>query len=174
MNASAMVPRTTILSIIAALTLLPGCKSEAPETKATPAQPNHGGHVHERDKMLLIDAGRYHAALTAHLAPSGNELDIFFETQSGKPPRPVALTIESFTAQVKTASGKIEKLEFTPAPPEERKGDKPGTCSHFVAKAPWMKPDDNLYVTATVSIDGKEEVLRWRDFNPKKFAHHEE
>ena len=45
-------------------------------------------HSHKRGKMLLTDAGKYHALLTAHLSPQGNELDIFFESTDDTPPQP--------------------------------------------------------------------------------------
>jgi len=134
------------------------------------------GHSHERGKMLLADAGKYHALLTAHLSSKdGNELDIFFETADEKKPTPVAIPYESFTAQARTAGGELKELKFECAPADERpKGEKKGTCSHFVAKAPWMKPDDTLYVAAKIKLDGEEVTARWKDFNPKKYAHHED
>jgi len=132
------------------------------------------GHSHERDKMLLADAGPYHAALTAHLSSKdGNELDVFFET-TDDPPKPAALPITKFKAIAKTADGKEHALEFEPAEKDERKGDPEGKCSHFVAKAGWMKPEDVLTVTATVKIDGKDTTIEWKNFSPKKYAHHED
>jgi len=132
------------------------------------------GHDHERDKMMLADAGEYHAALTAHLSSkTGNELDIFFET-TDKTPKPVPLPVKGFTATAKTADGGEQILEFKPADKEERKTDPVGKCSHFVATASWMKPDDTLTVTAVVEIDGKRERIEWKGFSPKKYAHVEE
>jgi hypothetical protein len=32
----------------------------------------------------------------------------------------------------------------------------------------------NLYVVVKLKLNGKEETIRWKDFNPKKFAHHED
>ncbi len=167
----------SIIAVALALTLLPGCKSEVPATpkSSLPSAPTADeGHSHERGKMMLADAGKYHALLTAHLSAKGNELDFFFETVADKPPKPVTLPLKSFTAQAKTSDGRLEKLEFEPAPLDERKDDKPDTCSHFVAKAPWMKADDDLYVSVKLTLDGAEESIRWRNFNPKKYAHHEE
>lgn len=133
------------------------------------------GHSHERGKMLIADAGKYHALLTAHLSKEGNELDIFFETQDEKNPTPVAVPHESFEAEAKTADGEVKTLKFESAPADERpKGEKPGTCSHFVAKAPWLKPTDQLDVAFKLTLDGKEVTVRWKDFNPKKYAHHED
>ncbi|GDY10847.1 hypothetical protein LBMAG52_43350 [Planctomycetia bacterium] len=133
------------------------------------------GHSHERGKMLIADAGTYHLLLTAHLAKGGNELDIFIETPVSKDPQPVALALESFEAQATAGEGESQTLTFEPAPPEERPaGEKARTCSHFVAKAPWMKPEDELLVVAKFTVDGKELVARWKNFNPKKYAHHVE
>ncbi len=133
------------------------------------------GHSHERDKMLIADAGSVHALLTAHLAAAGNELDIFFETPVDKDPQPVAITVESFEAQATAGEGESQTLTFEPAPADERPvGEKAGRCSHFVAKAPWMKPEDDLLVVAKFRLDGKEVVGRWKNFNPKKYAHHVE
>lgn len=136
------------------------------------------GHSHERGKMLIADAGaKYHALLTAHLsARDGNELDVFFETPDPKAPRPAAVSLESFPAQARTGEeGELKELQFECAPVGERpRGEKAGTCSHFVAKAPWMKPADKLYVVARVRLDGEELTIRWKDFNPKKYAHHED
>lgn len=130
------------------------------------------GHSHERGKMLIADAGTYHFLLTARLAKAGHELDLFIETPVSKDPQPVALELESFEAQATTDEGESQTLTFEPAPPEERPaGEKVGTCSHFVAKAPWMKPEDDLLVVAKFTVDGKELVARWKDFNPKKYAH---
>lgn len=133
------------------------------------------GHSHERDKMLIADAGTMHALLTAHLAKDGNELDIFFETPVSKDPQPVALAVASFEAQATAGDGESQTLVFEPAPADERPaGEKEGACSHFVAKASWMKPDDELLVVAKLTIDGKEVVARWKNFVPKTFAHHVE
>ncbi|MBY0459826.1 MAG: hypothetical protein K2V38_21115, partial [Gemmataceae bacterium] len=129
---------------------------------------------HEREHMLIADAEHYHAALTAHLSSKdGNELDVFFETPD-EPVKPVPLPLAGFAATAKTADGKEHTLSFEPADMNERKDDPPGKCSHFVAKAGWMKPDDNLTVTTTVEIHGKPTKIEWKDFSPKKYAHHVE
>ena len=63
-------------------------------------------------------------------------------------------------------------LIFEPAPPDERpKDEKPGTCSHYVAKAPFMKGTDILTVTMKVVIREKERTVIWKDFDVKKFGH---
>lgn len=124
--------------------------------------------------MQLADVGPYHAALTAHLSSkTGNELDVFFETADAEP-KPVPLPLARFTASAKTASGQEHELAFEPSEPDERKDDPPGKCSHFVAKAGWMKAEDVLTVAATVEIDGKPRRIEWTGFNPKRYAHHEE
>lgn len=134
------------------------------------------GHSHERGKMKLADAGPHHALLTAHLSSKdGNELDVFFETADDKNPKPVAIADAPFAAQAQVNGGEFKELKFEPAPADERpKDEKPGTASHFVAKAPWMKPTDTLYVVAKPKVEGREVMVEWKDFNPKKFAHHEE
>jgi hypothetical protein len=171
-----------------------GCKDDKAANNPTPAQPAAGpqggtsqpaaggvaagehGHSHERGKMKLADAGDSHALLTAHLSSKdGNELDIFLETADERNPKPVAIADKAFVAQARADGGEFQELKFEPAPADERPRDeKPGTASHFVAKAPWMKPTDNLYVVVKISIGGKEATVEWKDFNPKKFAHHED
>ena len=162
------------------LGLLAGCQSRPASPGADKSVPltveDEEGHSHERGKMLIADAGPYHALLTAHLSQKdGHELDLFFETTDTKDPKPVALPLEGFTAQVTAGGGEPKELKFEPAPAGERpKDEKPGTCSHFVAKAPWMKPDEPLYVVAKVPVEGKSVTARWKDFLPKKYAHHED
>lgn len=154
---------------------LVGCSSPTPPPAATVRE--EGGHDHDdhdRGKMMLADAGPYHAALTAHLSKKdGNELDLFFET-TAKDPKPVPLPLDKLTATATTAAGKAHELVFEPAPKAERKDDPDGKCSHFVAKAPWMTPDDVLTVTATVEVKGRDRAATWKGFNPKKYAHHED
>ena len=160
-----------------------GCTDSRPATPPTtetkPAATGSGGpgHSHERGKMLLADVGRkYHALLTAHLSPKGNELDIFFETADDQNPIPVAIPVEPFTAQAKVSGEEQPKeLKFEPAPKAERPmGEKPGTCSHFVAKAPWMRPDNTLNIVVFLTLEGERYRVTWEQFNPKKYAHHEE
>jgi hypothetical protein len=155
-----------------ALLLLAGC-GEPPPAATFKSEPGHG-HSHERDKMLLADLGKkFHAGLTAHLSrKDGNELDLVIETTDGKP-APLPLT--KVTAKAKRAGDAAEyDLLFEPAPKDERKDDPDGTCSRFTAKAPWMKADDTLTVTATIEADGKRYPVEWAEFNPKKYAHVDE
>lgn len=165
--------RTLFLGLL--LMLCPGCpKADAP--KSGQGDGGHdAGHSHERGKMLIADAWKYHALLTAHLSREGNELDIFFETQSSKDPKPVAIPLESFAGHAQSSGGEKNDLKFECAPSNERpSGEKPGTCSHFVAKAPWMKPDDNLTVIVHVKLEGEAVRIEWKNFSPKKYAHHVE
>ena len=168
-----------LMILLLGVLIVSGCARDA--SKAQTTKPTHkgddGGHSHERGKMLLADVGnKYHALLTAHLSPKGNELDIFFETQDDEKPTTAAIPVESFTAFV-TVAGQEEakKLVFTPAPADERpKDEKAGTYSHFVAKAEWMKADDILTVVVQLEVEGERYRVTWNKFNPKKYAHHEE
>jgi hypothetical protein len=100
---------------------------------------------------------------------------VFFETDE-KGPRPVAVPLEWFSATAtRAADGKEFDLMFGPAPEVERpKGEEPGTCSHFVAEAPWIGPGDELTVTTEVEINNRPVTITWVKFNPKKYAHHED
>lgn len=154
--------------------LLAGCtaaSSPAPVATSSARGGDHG-HAHERDKMLLADAGPYHAALTAHLSKDGSELDVFFETGGGDP-EPVALRLPSFAATAARADGTSFPLTFEPAPAGERPPGETGRlCSHFVAKAGWMAADDVLTVTAEVEVRGRRVTVTWPNFVPRRYAHH--
>jgi hypothetical protein len=149
-----------------------GCNKK---TDGTVASGSSGGHDHDHDAggKMLEDAGPYHAGLTAHLSEKeGNELDIVFETQEKKDPKPVPLPITKIVAKAKREGDPKEyELTFEPDDPKERKDDPPGKCSRFTTKAPWMKPDDKLTVTATVEIEKMPRDLVWKNFVPKKFSH---
>lgn len=146
-----------------------GCAAGQPTPPAaTTSQPQ--GHRHERDRKLIADAGKYHALLTAHLSAQGHELDIFFESPESD--EPVALPLDGFTAQATSGDGAPQELHFEPASATERpKDEKPGTCSHFVARSPWLQPDDTLLVVARLYLDGREVKARWKNFMPRKHAH---
>lgn len=154
------------------LTVAIGCGKH--DGKPTVEREHAEGHSHERDKMMLADFGPHHAALTAHLSSkTGHELDVFIET-GDRTPAPVPLKLESFRAKAQAADGREYELTFEPAEMEERKSDPPGHCSHFVAKAPWLKPDEPLAVTATLPWADKPRQVKWEQFVPAKFAHHVE
>ncbi|MEX2286230.1 MAG: hypothetical protein WD648_04015 [Planctomycetaceae bacterium] len=130
------------------------------------------GHDPVRDNMLIADAGPYHVLLRAHLAAEGNELHVLFETPDVKNPKPMPIPVASFGAEATAGEGESQTLKFEPAPAEDRpKDEKAGTFSQFIAKAPWMKPDDNLLVVATFTVDGKELKARWKEFVPRKYTH---
>jgi hypothetical protein len=165
-----------MLSCLVAVPLLMlACQENKPQVFKNKHEDHDHDHQHERDKMMLRDVGPYHVGLTAHLSrKEGNELDVIFETQD-KEPRPAPLPEKTLTARA-TREGESEshELVFEPAPPEERKGDPEGKCSHYSAKAPWMKPEDKLTITLRVPLDGQEKKVVFVDFNPRKFAHVDE
>lgn len=131
------------------------------------------GHSHERGKLLIADAGKDHFLLTAHLSKEGNELEIFVETPVTDNPQPAAISVAGFEAQATVGEGDVQVLRFEPASVEERpKGERAGSCSHFVAKADWLQPTDKLYVVARLTVEGEDLTARWRDFIPSKYAHH--
>ncbi|QEL16505.1 hypothetical protein [Limnoglobus roseus] len=125
----------------------------------------------DREKMRLADAGPYQAALTARLAKTGHELDVYLET-TDKDPKPMALAQTAFLARATRAGDPTEyPLTFDPAPAEERpKDESAGLCSHFVAKAAWMKPDDVLTIKCEVEVRGKRQAVVWTEFVPRKYA----
>ncbi len=166
-----------ILSLSFAV-VVAGCSpsSSAPTPVASGrAADREADHAHERDKMKLADAGPYHAALTAHLSKDGNELDVFIET-AGAEPKPVGIADTALVAKATRAGDPIEyTLTFDPAPAEERPTDEAkGTCSHFVAKAEWLKPDDVVTVKCEIEVQGKRRPVVWKEFVPKKYAHHDD
>lgn len=154
--------------------VITGCS--APTAPPTPATtPDDHDHDHDRDKMLIAHLGKHHACLTAHLSSKdGNELDVFVET-IGEEPTPVALPLLKLVGKAKRADGTEQEVIFEPAPANERpKDEKAGTCSHYVAKTPWMKGDDVFTLTIEAELDGRVRKATWKSFNPKKYAHHED
>ncbi|HET6572360.1 MAG TPA: hypothetical protein VFG68_02070 [Fimbriiglobus sp.] len=153
-----------------------GCSSQPPPPAVATAKSggDDHGHEHTKDKMKEAHAGKYHAWLTAHLSKTdGNELDVFFEGGSDEDLKPAPIPVAKFTATAKRVSDDKEfQLMFEPAPMDEREGDPPGACSHFVAKAPWLTADDVLTVSAQVELDGTPRKPTWRTFEVKKYTHH--
>jgi hypothetical protein len=150
--------------------------TSASATSASVTDADEAGHAHDRDHRKTLHLGKYHADLTAHIsAKDGNELDIFVETVDAEP-KPVALTaVKILGKATREGDDKEYDLTFEPAPASERpKDEKPGTCSHYVAKAPFMKPDDTLTVTISVELDGRVRKCSWKNFEVKKFTHHVE
>ena len=170
--------RLLALALLAPLAI-GGCSNPAaPTTPMTSKVAVEGhdedDHDHARGKMMIAHLGKYHAGLTAHIsAKDGNELDIFVETVA-KSPEPVALPLPTLTAKARREGDEREyDLTFEPAPASERpKGEPPGSYSHYVAKAPFLKADDNLTVVVEVELDGRKRKCTWRGFDVKKFTHH--
>src|SRR5262245_60158352 len=98
---------------------------------------NASDHNHDRGHMMIASNGVVDALLTAHLSSkSGNELDVFVEKNG----TPLALTTTELRARAEMG-GERKLLEFSCAPAEERPSEEhDGTCSHFVARAEWLRP----------------------------------
>ena len=161
--------------LLTALTTLAGCSTApVPPTPATQklTQEHGDGDDHARGAMMIGHLGKYHAGLTAHLsAKDGNELDVFVETIADEP-TPVALPTVTIAGTARRGADEFP-LAFEPAPAAERpKGEAAGTCSHFVAKAAFLKADDALTVVVEVEIDGRKRKCTWKNFDVKKFTHH--
>ena len=161
------------LAFLAALALV-GCNQSKDREQSSATKKIHDHDADEDDHGDNVQhAGPYHAKLTSHLSEKeGNELDLHFETV-GLTPKPIALALEKIAAKAKRAGDDKEyDLTFEPAPADERpKDEKPGTCSHYVAKAPFMKSTDILTVTMKIVIREKERTVEWKDFEVKKFGH---
>ena len=164
---------------IFAFALLTGCtqSSSAPTTPTTQAVTVEDAHDHDHDraKMKVAHLGKHHAWLTAHLSSKdGHELDIFMEEMNA--PKPVALPVNTLRGKA-TKAGDVKEyaLTFEPAPASERPaGEAAGRCSHYVAKTPWLTPDDEWTVVIEVELEGRNRKAAWKNFTPKTFAHHEE
>ncbi len=153
----------------------PAAAAPTTVTAGQPAPQAHahdpGDHNHARGKMLMASDGRYNALLTAHLsAKDGNELDIFVEDKNG----PFALKAKTVEA-IARGDGDKHALTFECAPANERPtSEAEGTCSHYVAKAPWLRVGEVLRVETTLPVAQAPVAMAWRDFEARKYAHHEE
>jgi hypothetical protein len=149
-----------------------GAPPQKVTTTAAPHAHNPGDHNHARGKMLLASDGTYNALLTAHLsAKDGNELDIFVEDKDG----PFALNAKTLEATARSATDETKTLSFTCAPANERPtAEVEGTCSHYVAKAPWITVGQPLRVETSLPMATRPVPMVWREFEPRKYAHHEE
>jgi hypothetical protein len=126
-------------------------------------------HNHDRGQMMIASNGAVDALLTSHLSSkSGHELDVFVEKDGS----PLALGITKLEA--KARMGEAEKrVAFDCAPIDERPANEPsGTCSHFVARVPWMDPASSLEVATTLPLKSGDVTYRWRSFDPMRYAHH--
>lgn len=170
--------KIAVLGAAFVMGLIVGCASPAKPIAAAPhAHPhthNPSDHNHARGKMLMASDGTTTALLTAHLSPStGNELDIFVERKGS----PFAVPATTMTALAKTPAGEDKKIAFECAPRDERPAAEPDdVCSHFVAKAPWMKTGEMLLVKADLPVNERTDssTFVWREFEARRYAHHEE
>ena len=164
--------------LLAGLVALAGCSNSVPPPptaatqKLTQEHAHDENHDHNAGQMMTGHFGKYHAKLTVHLsAKDGNELDIFVETIDDAP-TPVALPLLTITGTARR-DGEEFPLTFEPAPADERpKGEAAGSCSHFVAKAAFLKPTDTLTVVIKAEFDGRERKCTWKNFEVAKFTHH--
>jgi hypothetical protein len=163
-----------VIAALCAVTAACSAPTAPPKTTVTAGGHAHdaGDHNHARGKMLLASDGTYDALLTAHLsAKGGNELDIFIENKDG----PYALSAKTLQATARMSGGEQRPIAFSCAPKEERPASEPeGTCSHYVALTPWIRAGELLRVDTALPVSGREIAMAWRDFDPKKYAHHEE
>lgn len=160
-----------------ALALFVGCDTSKPRSTKKVADGHghghghgHDDHDHDRGKMKLTHAGEFHVGLTARVGEDESGLEIVIEMGDENNPTPAPQPLKSFTATAKRAGDdKAYELNFEPGPKDGRKTDPDGHASRFEAKAPWMKPDDRLTVTAKINIAGKDRNVKWTDFTPKKY-----
>jgi hypothetical protein len=168
------VTKKTFAVVIAALVIadlaLIGCASPPPVSLAAAKHAhNAADHNHDRGRMMIASDGWVDALLTAHLSSkAGNELDVFVENK-GEPLALYTTKLEA-TAMVR---GEKRPLYFDCAPKDERPANEAeGTCSHFVARAGFITPEDMLRVEASLPLKTGDVPYVWRAFNPKKYAHH--
>ncbi len=171
--------KKSLIVVIAALVIadlaLVGCAEAPPPPAAAPTTHAHshshnpGDHNHDRGQMMIASDGWIDALLTAHLSSKeGNELDVFVENKG----EPLALYTTKLEATA-FVRGEKRTLSFDCAPRDERPSNEAeGTCSHFVARAGWMAPEDMLEVEASLPLKTGDIAYVWRGFNPKKYAHH--
>jgi hypothetical protein len=168
----------TLATSVAALSLA-ACMGAPPPTPAAPASHAHAhahahdpaSHNHDRGHMMIASNGIVDALLTSHLSSKdGNELDVFVEKNGA----PLALTTTELKAKARAKDGD-KTLTFSCAPADERPaGETAGTCSHFVARATWMDPNDRLQVVAGLPLKSGDVDYTWRSFDPRRYAHHVE
>jgi len=169
-----------VMGLLATIAIGCAAPAAAPAKAATTAGEPHphaqahnpGDHNHARGKMLMASDGAYNALLTSHLsAKDGNELDIFVEDENG----PYALKVLTLEAVARVGDGEKRVVSFACAPANERPAQEAaGTCSHFVARTPWMRVGEVMRVETTIPASDHGVAMTWRDFEARKYAHHEE
>lgn len=162
----------TLAFVLVGLSVIAGCSQPSTPPKTAHAHThNASDHNHDRGQMMIASDGLVDALLTAHLSSkSGNELDVFVE-KSGSP---LALTTTELSASVDVA-GERKTLAFECAPADERPTDeREGTCSHFVARAEWMRPGQAIRVETELPLRRGDIAYVWRGFEPVRYAHHVE
>jgi hypothetical protein len=169
--------RHTILAVIMGVSMLAGCaRPITGPSETTPSAHHHShdptSHNHDRGHMMIASNGVVDALLTSHLSSKdGNELDVFVEKDGA----PLALGATQIEAKAKVVGRNVEDslLRFSCAPADERPAGEPvGTCSHFVARAAWMTPEDRLEVATALPLRAGDVVYTWRSFDPRRYAHH--
>lgn len=151
---------------------LGGCASSSPAApKAAANSHNASDHNHDRGQMMIASDGFIDALLTAHLSSkTGNELDVFVE----KAGEPLALTTTELRA-IAEVERKQKELAFECAPRKERPAtEREGTCSHFVARAGWLRPGQDVRVETTLPLRRGDIAYVWRGFEAMRYAHHVE
>ena len=120
----------------------------------------------------MASNGTTNALLTAHLSShDGNELDVFVEHAGD----PLPLRSTNLVATATDGAGEAKAIPMACAPREERPAGEPdGVCSHYVGKAPWIRGGEALQVEASLDVPEGRETFVWRDFDPKRYAHHED
>jgi hypothetical protein len=165
-----MTRRIAALSIMRLL-VLTGCAGGS-QLGASAAPHDPTSHNHDRGHMMIASNGVVDALLTSHLSSKeGNELDVFVEKNGA----PLALTTMRLEAKAKPGGtdAKDRSLVFSCAPLEERPANEPaGTCSHFVARAEWMRAEDRLEVATSLPLLSGDVAYTWRSFDPRRYAHH--
>ncbi|MBX3209416.1 MAG: hypothetical protein KF764_30565 [Labilithrix sp.] len=159
--------------VVVLLSVVVGCAGRPASTPAAHAPRAHdpSSHNHDRGHMMIASNGVVDALLTSHLSSTdGNELDVFVEKNGV----PLALTTTRLEATAHLR-GEARVLAFACAPDDERPaGEAAGTCSHFVARAAWMTPEDRLEVATSLPLLRGDVAYTWRDFDPRRYAHHVE
>lgn len=158
----------TLVLVFVGLSFTIGCASAAPQKAVAAHTHNASDHNHDRGQMMIASNGLVEALLTAHLSSkTGNELDVFVE-KSGSP---LALTTTELHA-VAHVGTEAKQIDVACAPAEERPKDERDGCSHFVARAEWLRPGQAIRVETELPL--RRAAYVWRGFEAIRYAHHVE